>query len=288
MTGRFTRILLTLVLAVAAGTVTAYSQDTKKQESRKARIQKEIAILDGQIKAITSKSASAMNKLSLIRKKVDARKELVAESDREIAGFSSSIASKEKQIKQLQAHLDTLSDYYGKLVSGAYKNRNAKVWYMYILASDNLGQAFRRYGYMRDLSRQLNTQATEIIATRDTLEKERAALAGMKQEAEVLRKQRVSEVGRFPETGQPAQERQEQIPAGPRQEAEGGRGPEPGDPEDNRAGTGPERQPEGIGKVIHEACATYRLHPCQAVRIQQGQASMAGRRVCDRSFRTAV
>ena len=197
MTGRFTRILLTLVLAVAAGTATAYSQDTKKQENRKARLQKEIAILDGQIKAITSKSASAMNKLSLLRKKVDARKELVAESDREIAGFSSSIASKEKQIKQLQAHLDTLSDYYGKLVSGAYKNRNAKVWYMYILASDNLGQAFRRYGYMRDLSRQLNTQATEIIAVRDTLEKEREALAGMKQEAEVLRKQRVSEVGKL-------------------------------------------------------------------------------------------
>ena len=192
-----TRILLSILLALSVGMAPAYSQDTKAQETKKARLQKEIAILDSQIKAIATKSASAINHLSLIRKKVDARKELVAESDREIAGYNASIAGKEKEIKLMQARLDTLSDYYGKLVRGAYRNRNAKVWYMYILASDNLGQAFRRYGYMRDLSKQMNTQAERIIATRDTLEKERAALTEMKKEAEVLRKQRVTEVGKL-------------------------------------------------------------------------------------------
>ena len=190
-------IFIALILSMTVGVATGYSQDTKAQEAKKARLQKEIAILDSQIKAIASKSASAVNKLSLIRKKVDARKELVAESDRQIAGFSSSIASKEEEIKVLQARLDTLSDYYERLVRGAYKNRNAKVWYMYILASDDLGQAFRRYGYLRDLSKQMNIQAQRIIETRDTLEKQTAALAEMKKEAESLRKERLSEVGKL-------------------------------------------------------------------------------------------
>ena len=194
---RFAGILISIILAFLAGTLTAYSQDTKAQESKRARLQKEIAILDGQIKAITTKSANALNQLTLIRKKVDARKELVAESDRDIAGLNSAISAKEKDIKVMQAKLDTLSDYYERLVRSAYKNRNAKVWYMYILASDNVGQAFRRYGYLRDLSKQMNIQAEKIIATKDTLEKERSALAQLKKEAEALRSERLADMGKL-------------------------------------------------------------------------------------------
>ena len=197
MMKRIAGIFVILVLAVMAGPAPAYSQNTKTQEAKKARLQKEIAILDSQIKAITTKSANAVNKLTLLRKKVDARKELVAESDREIAGFSSSIAEKEREIKAMQARLDTLSDYYDRLVRSAYKNRNSKVWYMYILASDDLGQAFRRYGYLRDMSKQMNIQAERIIATRDTLEKQTAELTAMKKEAESLRSQRMAEVGKL-------------------------------------------------------------------------------------------
>lgn len=194
---RFAGILISVILAFLAGTMTAYSQDTKAQESKRARLQKEIAILDGQIKAITTKSANALNHLTLIRKKVDARKELVAESDRDIAGLNSAISAKEKDIKVMQAKLDTLSDYYERLVRSAYKNRNSKVWYMYILASDNVGQAFRRYGYLRDLSKQMNIQAEKIIATKDTLEKERSALAQLKKDAEALRSERLADMGKL-------------------------------------------------------------------------------------------
>ena len=172
------------------------SAKAEAQQVRDAS-EKEIAILDSQIKAITTKSANAINHLSLIRKKVDARKELVAESDREISGLTSAISSKEKDIKAMQARLDTLSDYYERLVRGAYKNRNPKVWYMYILASDNLGQAFRRYGYLRDLSKQMNIQAEKILAAKDTLEREREALAALKKDAETLRGQRLADMGKL-------------------------------------------------------------------------------------------
>ena len=44
------------------------------------------------------------------------------------------------RIDSLQVRLDTMTFYYNKLVKGAYKNRDARVWYMYILASENLAQ----------------------------------------------------------------------------------------------------------------------------------------------------
>ena len=190
-------IIAVILLAMTVGSLPASSQNTKKQEAKREKLQREIAILDGQIKANATKSANALNQLALIRKKVDSRKELVAESDREISEFAATIQAKERQIAIAQARLDTLSDYYDRLVRGAYKNRNAKVWYMYIIASDNLGQAFRRYGYLRDLSKQMSIQAVKIRAAQDTLRRQTEELAVMKKQAETLRGQRVAEMSKL-------------------------------------------------------------------------------------------
>ena len=190
-------IIAVLLLAMTVGSLPASSQNTKKQEAKREKLQREIAILDGQIKANATKSANALNQLALIRKKVDSRKELVAESDREISEFAATIQAKERQIAIAQARLDTLSDYYDRLVRGAYKNRNAKVWYMYIIASDNLGQAFRRYGYLRDLSKQMSIQAGKIRAAQDTLRRQTEELAVMKKQAETLRGLRVAEMSKL-------------------------------------------------------------------------------------------
>lgn len=195
--GRRTGIFIIAVIAELAWHIPAYSQNTRTQEARRARLQKEIAILDEQIKANSAKSANAMSRLTLISGKVDSRKRLIEESDREISEYSDSIARKEREISVIKARLDTLSAHYARLVRGAYINRSPKVWYMYILASDNIGQAFRRYGYLRDLSRQMNVQASKIIDIREELEMESAKLTAMKRGAEVVRTQRVSEMNKL-------------------------------------------------------------------------------------------
>ena len=200
MRARSGSYLLTILVIIMAGmlcTVPAYSQNTKAQEARKARLQKEIEIIDSQLRTNASKSSSALNRLALVRKKMDARKELLEESDRQIAGFTKAIGAMEKEIKAAQQRLDTLSEYYTRLVRSAYKNRNTKVWYMYILASDNLGQAFRRYGYLRDLSAQMKVQAEKIIEAKAALESEKASLQELKKEAEAVRKERAEEVARL-------------------------------------------------------------------------------------------
>lgn len=193
---RIAGIFMTLVAALA-WQLPAYSQDTRSQEARKARLQKEIAILDGQLRSNAVQSASALSRLNMISGKVESRKKLIAESDREIAEYSGSISAKEREIALMQARLDTLSDHYARLVRSAYVNRSAKIWYMYILASDNIGQAFRRYGYLRDLSKQMNSQASKIIDVQTELKKESEALAAMKREAESIKALRVTEMNKL-------------------------------------------------------------------------------------------
>ncbi len=195
--GRRTGIFILVVIASLAWHIPAYSQNTRTQEARRARLQKEIAILDEQIRANSAKSANAMSRLTLISGMIESRKQLIAESDRVISEYSDSIRKKGLEIKAIQARLDTLSDHYGRLVRGAYVNRSPKIWYMYILASDNIGQAFRRYGYLRDLSKQMNVQASKIKDAQAELERESARLLSMRKSAESVKAQRVAEMDKL-------------------------------------------------------------------------------------------
>ncbi|MBS7289719.1 MAG: peptidoglycan DD-metalloendopeptidase family protein [Bacteroidales bacterium] len=188
---------MTLVLGLAmflAAAFTAIAQNTKAQEDRKARLVREIEILDSQIRASDTKNANALNQLNLIQEKIALRKSLIAESDARIKELNSEIGRKQKHIDSLQLRLDTMSFYYNRLVKSAYKNRDPKLWYMYIVASDNLGQGMRRYSFLKNLSREMNTQGKKIKESKAELETERAALLGMKEEAESLRAERVVEM----------------------------------------------------------------------------------------------
>ena len=185
----FAVILMSLSLAFSV-----QGQNVKTQEEKRTRLEREIEILDRQLSENASKSSSMLSNLTLIRKKVSNRKALVAESERQVRQYSDKIYLKQRTINRMQARIDTLSQHYTKLVLSAYKNRDARLWYMYMLASDNLGQAFRRMYYFKNLSSQMNQEARRIKEAKLELEKEREALQALKKEAESVKVVRAAEL----------------------------------------------------------------------------------------------
>ena len=183
-----------MVLAAVFFCLTAGAQDTKVQEAKKARLEREIAIIDKQLKENASKSSSMLADLDLIRKKISNRKELVAESDRQIKKYNDDIYLAQLEINKLKSRIDVLTENYAKLVRSAYKNRDTRVWYMYMLASENLGQAFRRMGYFRNLSNMMKTEAQTIRSMQEELEVQKAELVLLKREAEQLKNTRVKDL----------------------------------------------------------------------------------------------
>ena len=179
---------------MAAG---ASAQNTKAQEERRAKLEKEIAIINKQLSENSSKSNRMLSDLNLVRKKVANRKELVAESDRQIRYYKDQIYLTQLKINKMQARVDTLSMRYSRLLLSAYKNRDARVWYMYMLASENVSQAFRRIGYFRNLSTQINSEAQEIRTAQEELEQEKQKLSKMKADAEIVKAERVKELDKL-------------------------------------------------------------------------------------------
>lgn len=188
------RRFISIAVLLSLIPVCVLAQDTRKQEARKARLEKEMAVLESQISSNRAASRSALTELGLVQKKLALRKELVAQSDAEIASLDRQIRGKGSQIETLENQFDTLSARYSRLVTAAYRNRDAKVWYMYILAADNLAQAFRRYGYFHNISASMKQQASQIRQMQEQLEEEKAALAQMKGQAQEVRQKRRSDV----------------------------------------------------------------------------------------------
>lgn len=195
MMNKVLRLLLCAAL-LFAGSV-SFAQGVKEKQSRKERLEREIAVLDNQIKANAAKNADAMARLSLIRNKISTRQELLEESNSEIAEIEAKIRDKQQEIDVLQAKLDTMTVYCERLVRAAYKNRDARVWYMYILAADNVSQGIRRMAFFKNLSSQMSAQSKKIKAAKAELEQQKTELEGLRANAVALKKQRESDLAKL-------------------------------------------------------------------------------------------
>lgn len=187
-------IISAFLLLLSAG---VYAQDVSTQQQRREKLEREISIIDKQLAANASQSRSLDNDLMLIRKKISNRKALVADSDRQVRQYSDSIYLTNLAINRINARIDTLTAHYSRLVLSAYKNRDTRVWYMYMFASENLGQAFRRFGYFRNLSTTMKNEATRIKEMKEELRLKKERLAVLKKEAESVKAERVKELDRL-------------------------------------------------------------------------------------------
>lgn len=188
---RNTFYVLALVLAVVSA---ASAQDVSRQQNRKAQLEREIAILDKQLADIGARSTSATAHLELLRQNIANRKALVDESNRQIRAYSDSINIRNRHIAELQSEVDTLVSRHGKLVRSAYRHRDPHIWYLYVLASDDLGQAFRRAAYFRSISGRIRSDAEVIKGKKAEVESQRAVLDVMKQQAVAMKAERVREL----------------------------------------------------------------------------------------------
>lgn len=192
------KVTLTAVaLLIYQSVMVLHAQDTSAQEQKKERLEREIELINRQLSSTNSKSRSALATYDLVSKKVSNRQALLRESRRKEKECADRIYLKQREINKLQESYDTLAAHYDRLVLGAYKNRDARIWYMYILASDDLSQAYRRYGYFKSLSSQIGEEARRMEDARAKLEAERDELQKLRAEQKVVTQNTQKELGKL-------------------------------------------------------------------------------------------
>lgn len=161
--------ILMLAFFGAAGTAYAQTREIEEQKKKVEKLEKDISFLDSQIESVKKQKSSTLEELVLIRNKIEGRKSLIAELDRQIIRHNNAIAASQRQIIVLEQRLDTLEMHYRNMIYNAYKHRDSRLWFMYILASDNMEQGYRRWSYLKNYSKAINGQAEKIRGLKEEL-----------------------------------------------------------------------------------------------------------------------
>ena len=185
-------IILMLVLA-AAFSAGAQNSSVKRLENQRAQLEKDIARLNSMLNQNTMRSSEILSSLTLVRRKISAREQIIASYDQTLRILNDSLRMCQRDLERLQARHDTLQYYYSRLVRGAYKNRDTRLWYMYVLSSGSVSQAFNRMGYFRNLSSQMSDQAVKVKEAAAELEAQKVRLNKIKAETNQMKQKVVDE-----------------------------------------------------------------------------------------------
>ena len=178
-----------LLLAVATGFLLlagneAFCQnktiEKKKQEAGK--LQDDIKFLDKQISETKKQRQNTLTELKLLNKKVETRKRLIDRLEEDINRQWQEISDKTRKLEIMNAKLDSLRSSYKRMVMKAYRNRDTRKWFMYIIASDNVEQGYRRWSYLKKYSSSLSKLAKDIKEETRKVEAERSELSHMQAE----------------------------------------------------------------------------------------------------------
>ena len=185
-------LLLALLLAVPLS-----AQDTSQQEKKKKGIEQEIKILESQIQKNEAQSKDALEKVKLTGKLISTRKDLIARTNGEIGSLNNQLSARRLTARQMRQRVDTLNKYYSRLLVSAYMSRKMSSWYVYILSSESIGQAYRRYNYFKSLSDNLKAQAVELKQAHLELQAEMDSISVLKSRQQVLRNQQQNDLARL-------------------------------------------------------------------------------------------
>lgn len=188
---------LLLVILLTGGDLHSQTKEIENQKEKIRQIEADISYLDNQILATQKKKKNTLDELVLIQRKVANRKKLLAELDAQIKGQTREIAQIQKNISALGKRLDTLEHYYRNMVYNAYKHRDTRLWFMYILASENFDQGYRRWSYLKNYSKTINSQAEKIRELKEERSAELEKLEKVKADNILRQKARKKEYDKF-------------------------------------------------------------------------------------------
>jgi septal ring factor EnvC (AmiA/AmiB activator) len=132
--------------------------------------------------------------LKLVRNNIATRQNMVLNLDREVAIISAEIIANTRQVRQLDAQLETLKKEYGEMVYSAWKNHKLNNALAFLFASHDFNDATRRISYMKRYNAMREKRGAEIDSLDYLLQYELEKLNVRKTELDHSKQQRTNEL----------------------------------------------------------------------------------------------
>ncbi|HLO59347.1 MAG TPA: peptidoglycan DD-metalloendopeptidase family protein [Bacteroidales bacterium] len=162
---------------------TLFAQQGKdKIKSSQEKTQREIEYANKLLEETRGKAKASINEINIINHRLNKRKELLTGLEVEVSTLSQSIEKNQLEVAKVEKEIDKVKQAYALMITNLYKNRITEYAAMYILASENLNQLYKRIHTVKLYNTFLKTEKYRLDTLKQSLVKKNTELASMRQE----------------------------------------------------------------------------------------------------------
>jgi septal ring factor EnvC (AmiA/AmiB activator) len=152
-----------LVFSVFPLNAQSYEARQKKLEAQKISLKKEINQINSLIADSRKKSKNLANDLEDLQLKISVRDKLINVNNSQLNNLTNIIYNQTEKLTDLESGLIKLKNEYEKIIYSSYKKRSTEMKLMFLFASENINQAFKRFQYFKQYSKYRKKQADKIV-----------------------------------------------------------------------------------------------------------------------------
>ena len=164
------RVLIIIVLILTARFV-GYSQTLTDLQKKKQDAGKEIEFTSRLLKEVQKNERASLSRLRLLNNQIEQRNTIISSINNELAVYQEFIDNNSMVIGWMKTDVEKIKLEYAELIRSAYKNRNSNDKTIFLLTSENVNQAYRRFLYLKRYAVYRESQAEVIQAIQTVLEK---------------------------------------------------------------------------------------------------------------------
>jgi len=157
------QILFVIALIAVVNPQYGFAQKKKTQlKAKQRKIEKKISYTKKLLNETKNKKASTLTEYNLLKSQVHDRKLLIRSYNSEVQMIDAQIKENRQFISQLNNDLQNLKEEYAALIYQSYKARNSYDQWMFLFASKDFYQAYRRIKYLKEYNEYRRDKANEI------------------------------------------------------------------------------------------------------------------------------
>lgn len=164
----------------------SFAQTKNELEKKKKNLQKEISYTNKLLKETRKNKDHSLEELLNLKSKINARSNLISAMGAEMRLINRQISKNTTDINTLEKELVRLKKEYAKIIYYAFKHRSTYDKLMFVFASKDINQAYKRLKYIQQYTEYRKTQANEIVKTQLYLKEKIAELEKINQEKTAL------------------------------------------------------------------------------------------------------
>ena len=154
---------LLLIFSIIPLNAQNYEARQKKLEAQKISLTKEISQINSLILDSRKKSKNLANDLEDIQLKISVRDKLININNSQLNNLTNIIYNQTEKLSDLEKELIKLKEEYEKIIYSSYKKKSTQMKLMFLFASENINQAFKRFQYFKQYSKYRKKQADKIV-----------------------------------------------------------------------------------------------------------------------------